>query len=407
MQAPVRRTTAVAALHFVGIMGLALLLDLQLRSIPTATTAPTTSPLLIGSALAAPRKAPSATDIPTAVQLIKKGKVAKATALLNRAISSGKLKTSDMARALHYRGIALRKQGKPAQAIADFTNAMWLKNGLSASLRKEAGLQRAAAYKEAAAAGTLARRTTASVRIPPGTARRTAAFAPAKQPAARVVRPAGGGWQTRTRGQARGQPRGLSVATTRQSAAANKPKPSFISNVGGFFSNLFSSSKKTAKPSAAAAPQTALANSQRPSNPGHLTEVSSWNSRTSVKSAGKRTAARRTAARNRVPRRTRVATARRTAVAARKRTAGKRRSASYRLILSPVRSPEVAKANATRLKTQFAGQLAQRQPVIETTTFGGGTFYQVRIGPFADASAPQSICAKLKAGGIDCMLARR
>ena len=44
-----------------------------------------------------------------------------------------------------------------------------------------------------------------------------------------------------------------------------------------------------------------------------------------------------------------------------------------------------------------------REPGIDETTVGNmGSFYRVRIGPFASAQEGQAACAKLKGPGIDC-----
>jgi hypothetical protein len=33
-----------------------------------------------------------------------------------------------------------------------------------------------------------------------------------------------------------------------------------------------------------------------------------------------------------------------------------------------------------------------------------GTFYRVRLGPFADANEPRELCGRLRVAGVDCML---
>lgn len=77
------------------------------------------------------------------------GKMAESVGLLSTALSGGGLPASQMAKALYYRGVAHRKQGKPAQAMSDLTTAIWVSGGLSDSDRAQAIEQRAGAYREA------------------------------------------------------------------------------------------------------------------------------------------------------------------------------------------------------------------------------------------------------------------
>ncbi|HEU0063217.1 MAG TPA: tetratricopeptide repeat protein, partial [Hyphomicrobiaceae bacterium] len=70
-----------------------------------------------------------------AAKLIDAGKTEQAVQALSATLTGGNLPPAVMARALLLRGIAYRQQKKPAQAIADFTSALWLKGGLSESDR--------------------------------------------------------------------------------------------------------------------------------------------------------------------------------------------------------------------------------------------------------------------------------
>src|SRR5690606_31756178 len=87
--------------------------------------------------------------IKTGVDALRAGRVDLAVQELTAAITGGKISQSTLARALYYRGLAYRKQEKPAQAIADFTSALWIKNGLDSQQRADALLNRAAAYRDA------------------------------------------------------------------------------------------------------------------------------------------------------------------------------------------------------------------------------------------------------------------
>src|SRR5215510_1185928 len=82
-------------------------------------------------------------------KLLEAGKTEPAVQALSATLAAGNLPPSVMAKALLLRGIAYRQQKKPAQAISDFTSALWLKGGLSETDRADGLRQRAAAYQEA------------------------------------------------------------------------------------------------------------------------------------------------------------------------------------------------------------------------------------------------------------------
>jgi cell division septation protein DedD len=70
-----------------------------------------------------------------------------------------------------------------------------------------------------------------------------------------------------------------------------------------------------------------------------------------------------------------------------------------------VRSRPEADAIAARLKKDQAAQLGGRAPEVDSTIIGNmGTFYRVRIGPYANANEPQALCAKLRGIGLDCLI---
>lgn len=77
------------------------------------------------------------------------GKYEAAITSLTSSLSAGGLTSQQMAKALYYRGLAYRKQGKNPLAISDLTSAIWLKSGLSDTERAVAIDQRQAAYREA------------------------------------------------------------------------------------------------------------------------------------------------------------------------------------------------------------------------------------------------------------------
>jgi tetratricopeptide (TPR) repeat protein len=83
------------------------------------------------------------------IRLLQGGKVDAAVHTFSSVIGAGKLPAPIMARALYNRGLAYRKQGKPAQAISDLTSALWLKGGLNEAERADALASRVAAYRDA------------------------------------------------------------------------------------------------------------------------------------------------------------------------------------------------------------------------------------------------------------------
>lgn len=85
----------------------------------------------------------------TAAKQISANKAEAAIKALSGVLATADLPSGLMARALYLRGAAHRKQGRSAQAIADLTGALWLKNGLSGSDRTDAAQQRSAVYREA------------------------------------------------------------------------------------------------------------------------------------------------------------------------------------------------------------------------------------------------------------------
>jgi SPOR domain len=108
------------------------------------------------AATAKPAAAPAKTNSDAALKAYgsgtrayETGRSAEAVQSLTTAVSAGGLQSSQMAKALYYRGMAQKKLGKPALAISDLTSAIWLKGGLSDTDRASAIQARQAAHKEA------------------------------------------------------------------------------------------------------------------------------------------------------------------------------------------------------------------------------------------------------------------
>ena len=157
----------------------------------------------------------------------------------NALITGGGLDLKSMARALALRGHAYKKQGKPAQAIADLQSALWLKGGLNEPDRSVAMQARSEAYREA-----------------------------------------GLGEAPAISGESAGTSRPIATATVAPRPAAKS------SGTGNFFSNLFGGPQKAEAQPVATPPAAAAVNPA----------VSSWSEPTTSKAAEPKPAAKPVAA---------------------------------------------------------------------------------------------------------------
>ena len=289
----------------------------------------------------------------------------KADVALNQAnslISAGGLEPRAMARALALRGHANKKLAKPAQAIADLQSALWLAGGLSEPERAAALQARSEAYREAGLgdAPPIAAAKAAKATANSGTSTPIATAAVAPRPAETVT----------------------------------APGPSQAGGVGNFFSNLFGGSASKA----ATAPPPAQASV--PVTPS----VSSW-SETTQTTPAKPEAKPKPQAAKATPSKVASAATQAGQTQTGQSEAGATTAGQFRLQLGAVRSRDEAQAVAQRVKQEFGDKIGQRTYDIDETVFGNmGTFYRVRIGPFAEASEPKGLCQALRGKGVDCML---
>jgi SPOR domain len=297
--------------------------------------------------------------IDAALKLVEAGKSEAAMQALTATLAGGNLPPAIMAKALLYRGIAYRQQQKPAQAIADLTSALWLKGGLSETDRTDALRQRASAYQEAG----LSASGQATVPAVPGAVR------PKTQTSSSVF-----SWGAADTAPAPVPAHTASLAP--EPAATSAPQ----SESGGWnlFGNLFgggSSTPSSAPPvkttTAASAPSPAQTAEERPAAKG-------WSSNTQVRSAPSQIETSAMAARP---------------------------EGRFRVQLAIVRSQDEAQAVVAKVKREHAGVLAGGEPLIDQAVIGNmGSFYRVRVGPFATQYEGQAVCAKLKGSGVDCLL---
>jgi len=302
--------------------------------------------------------------IASATKLLEAGKASEAAQALTTVLSGGNLPPAIMAKALLYRGIAYRQQKLPAQAIADLTSALWLKGGLSEGDRADALRQRTAAYQEAG----LAEGGGAVAAAVPNATRSATRTASADQ-----------GWST---------------ATTNQ-GPAQSPAPAQSSSgwsLGNAFAGLFGGTSSSSPSSASAqtsappppAPDTTA--SIEPARP-QATESAAPRPRTSAWS-----------------RNTEVSPAAAAAPAAASAPAAKP-DGRFRIQVGMVRSEGEAQALAGKVRREHAAALASREPEVDQTVVGNmGSFYRVRVGPYATQADGQAACAKLKGSGLDCMV---
>jgi cell division protein FtsN len=70
-----------------------------------------------------------------------------------------------------------------------------------------------------------------------------------------------------------------------------------------------------------------------------------------------------------------------------------------------VRTQGEADALAARVKQEQAALVASRSMEIDQAVVGNmGSFYRVRLGPFASREETTAACARLKGTGLDCLV---
>jgi hypothetical protein len=70
-----------------------------------------------------------------------------------------------------------------------------------------------------------------------------------------------------------------------------------------------------------------------------------------------------------------------------------------------VRTQGEAQALADKVRRDYAAALAAREPEIDEAVVGNmGSFYRVRVGPFATHGDGHAACAKFKGSGLDCLV---
>jgi tetratricopeptide (TPR) repeat protein len=329
------------------------------------------APAEAGAAAAAAAKDPAVAlaSYTSGVKSYQAGKFDAAVQSMNAAVNNGGLPSAQLAKALYYRGAAYKQLGKPGQAVSDLTSALWLKGGLDDAERAEASRLRSAAYADA---GLTEQGQAATSRS--------------------TVADAGGITTGSLTPQAGPQ---LNAVPAESGAAA---PDGGLGGIGKLFGNLFgggsSQPQVTASPAPAPA-QSAAAVAAPTSAPAATVpaasgaEVLPW--------AGKPVALAAAAPE--------PATAPAAAVspAAAKAPAAKK-AGSYRIQVAAVKTRDEASAVIAKLQG-IGGTLAATPAAVDETTFGAmGTYYRVRLGPYASAAETKAPCTALKASGLDCLV---
>lgn len=365
------------------------------------------------------------------------GKYDAAVRQLSSTINSDDVSPSEAARALYLRGLAYRKMGETARAVADLGAAVWL--GLPESDKVKALVNRGLAYqatglsKEGEAELAAARKIGGSSAVEtliaeggglPSDTAAIAAFSteirpeepaastarpraesvpsfgtnvtggeapappppPAESPATRTAAASPSGWST-------------SVADEGQAASGNGGGGNRLTRWFGSLTDS-NASAGAAEPAPAAAPtppppQTTQVPRQAP-QPSAAAASSNWSTTTETEVAAANENAGAGGSRW-----TRLFNRSAEADPQAQPAAPQKSGGAYRLQLATSRSEDEAKA--LWKKVSQTQSLTGIQPDIERVEIGSfGTFYALRIGPFPDKAESLRVCNALKRSGIDC-----
>lgn len=370
---------------------------------------------------------------------LAKGQYQGALQNFAKALRSNDLDDAQVAKALYQRGVANERLERPAQAIADITNALFLP-ALTGADRAKAYLSRGRAYEavgmsdlaradisRAKSGGVSQQQISRSNQPAPSGSRGAGgpAFATRIEPAGgsasgpsfdTSIQPAGSrssapSFSTRTNTPSPAKPRQQVASFETQTKAApgrEEPIPRFRTTilpqdgstpqpepaqkeesggkVGRFFGNVWSKAtgggdeKKQAAAAPATLPSAPQWNQTTNSAP---TSQPNWNAQVSSPAQASRPAPPASTA----------------------QPAAASGGAGYRIQLAALRSDGEAQATWKRLQKKHGNFLGSRQPNIVRTDLGGlGTFYRVQLGPFSDKASSQQLCNDFKRGGLDCFL---
>jgi hypothetical protein len=322
--------------------------------------------LLAGMAAAGTASAQNA-DITAALteasKVLQKGGYVKAIEIIDAALRSGKVQTELAAKAFVLRGEANEKLGRTAYALADYNNALFMKDSLTAADRKKAEeaqkrVSSGLGIAEQTSGGSVA--TSARAEAAPA----SPGAAPAAPPAAAAP--------------AASQEKSWNTAVQEQ-PAGEEQSPGAV--IGGFFSNLFGGGSASAN----APPQEA------PSTTAVVTEVE-------PQPKAKGAPARKVAAKTERP----VARGPVTVDEPVKPP----ESGNFAIQLAAVADEEdKAIAEADRIAKKLGAELGGRTPsLMIVPTADGGTLYKIVAAPYESRGESQATCELLKTKGVSCMV---
>lgn len=410
----------------------------------------------------APKADPAAAQgqVEDGINALAQGRADAAVASLTSALSASSLPSTQTARALYYRGVAYRRQAKPAQAISDLTNALWIKGGLTEEQRQDALQQRSGAYREAGLpdqGDPGNQRAVAGVKAGSQSAPFATVAPPAPNGSSTTLTAGGGGFFGSLFGGSapppptQSEPRSLpgapvttasvaprvaptqpnpatrpSVATTATGSVSQADKPATRlvpvmtgSSLPSGFQDMgdsvrmveVSTSARAGQPAVAAAP--VVAPPSEPNAKGKAGSVVA--SRNGPKEAAKaQPLVQSKSEAAPVPAPQKVASAPQAVAPA--GPAGKvagggpvpaprAGAAGVRIQVAAVRTAAEAQGVSAKLQAQYARELGGRAPVVDQVSAGNfGSFFRVQVGPFAPTRETQELCEKLKTGGLDCRL---
>jgi len=373
---------------------------------------------LLGALLAATPALAQEIGLKNGAASLAAGKYAAAIRQLSATVNDKKATTGQAAKALMLRGIAYRRSGNPARAIADLGAAVWL--GLPTSDRARALVNKGLAYKAAGlssqgdaelaqarkissssqvqklidedggavvasdASSTVSEQSSSGEsvwsRLVPSFGGSTATPPPAPTPAAEPP-------PTRT---AEAAPKsGWNAAVSdEKSESSGSAVSRWFGSLTGDSASAPAASAPTLEPSPAPAPRTTAA----PKTTAKPPSAASWGANTKTEKVVSNDSGSSTAIGRWFSRSTESAPA----------AAPAARGSGYSVQLANSRSKAEAQALWKKVQTSN-GQLASAAPQIEKVEIGNfGTFYSLKIGPFASQAQSTKLCNALKRNGTDC-----
>ena len=369
---------------------------------------------------------PSGADlVRVGARSVADGDFAAAAKQLTSAISSNKLSSEEISKALYYRGIANRQFGRLAQAVSDINSALWLK-GLTSRERARAKLNLGLAYRaaglqdqakaalseaktlapndeeiaEALAGGDVApdRSSLSSIKSIFRRARE-AALGPNTKP---DVEPTPKLSEFRTT-ITHAEPDELQES---QAASAPAPPPAKPESVK--MAARTSPAEALPQWSTSIAPQSDASAMQASDDGGRPAEELTEEEQSRISRFFSSLWDDDDETENGAPSPAAMDWTKTTRVEEFGAPAAPGVKRSYRVQLSSSRSEQEARDDWRRLSSQYAQLLGAREPLVEKTELGTlGTFYRLQIGPFDEKKVPLQICNDFKRRGLDCFLVAR